>query len=137
MQCKRPQFDSWVRKICWRRDRLPSPVFLGFPCVSAGKESACNVGDLGSVPGLGRSAGEGKDTHFSILAWRIHGLYSPWGCKESDTTEQLSVSLSASFHVALAHLYIFFGEMTPLVFCLVLFLFFYIEPHKPFVNFGD
>ena len=33
---------------------------LGFPCGSAGKESACNVGDLGSIPGLGRSPGEGK-----------------------------------------------------------------------------
>ena len=53
-------FDSWVRKIPWRRDRLPTPVFLGFPYGSAGKESACNVGDLGLVPGLGRSPGEGK-----------------------------------------------------------------------------
>ena len=35
-------------------------VKLGFPCGSAGKESACNVGDLGSIPGLGRSPGEGK-----------------------------------------------------------------------------
>ena len=33
---------------------------MGFPCGSAGKESACNAGDLGSVPGLGRSHGEGK-----------------------------------------------------------------------------
>ena len=33
---------------------------LGFLCGSAGKESTCNVGDLGSIPGLGRSAGEGK-----------------------------------------------------------------------------
>ena len=40
--------------------RLPAPVFLGFPCGSAGKESACNAGDLGSVPGLERSPGEGK-----------------------------------------------------------------------------
>ena len=32
----------------------------GFPCGSAGKESACNVGDLGSIPALGRSPGEGK-----------------------------------------------------------------------------
>ena len=39
---------------------LPFPVFLGFPCDSAGKESACNMGDLGSIPGLGRSPGEGK-----------------------------------------------------------------------------
>ena len=37
-----------------------SSIFLGFPGGSAGKESACNVGDLGSVPGLGRSPGEGK-----------------------------------------------------------------------------
>ena len=44
---------------CWRRDRLPTPVFLGFPCGSAGKESACDVGDLGSIPGLQRSPGEG------------------------------------------------------------------------------
>ena len=35
-------------------------VFLGFPCGSAGKESTCNVGDLGSIPGLGRCPGEGK-----------------------------------------------------------------------------
>jgi len=33
---------------------------LGFPCGSAGKESACNAGDLGLIPGLGRSSGEGK-----------------------------------------------------------------------------
>ena len=60
LQCRRPQFDSWVGKIHWRRDRLPTPVFLGFPCGSAGKESACNTGDLASIPGLGRSPGEGK-----------------------------------------------------------------------------
>ena len=53
----RPLVDSWVRKIPWRRDRLPTPVYLGFPDGSVGKESACNVGDLGSVPGLGRSPG--------------------------------------------------------------------------------
>ena len=34
-----------------RRDRLPTPLFLGFPGGSAGKESACNAGDLGSIPG--------------------------------------------------------------------------------------
>ena len=41
-------------------DRLPTPVFLGFSCGSAGKESVLNAGDLGSIPGLGRSPGEGK-----------------------------------------------------------------------------
>ena len=48
------------QKILWRRDRLPTPVFLGFPCGSAGKEATCNAGDLGLIPGLGRSLGEGK-----------------------------------------------------------------------------
>ena len=46
---------------------------MGFPGSSTGKESACNAGDLGSVPGLGRSPGEGKDYPSRILAWRI-----PW-----------------------------------------------------------
>ena len=60
LQCRRPQFDSWVRKTHGGRDRLSTPVFLGFPWGSADKESACNVGDLGLIPGLGRSPGEGK-----------------------------------------------------------------------------
>ena len=59
LQCRRPQFNSWVRKIPWRRDRLPTPVFLGFPGGSDGKESTCNAGNLGSIPGLGRSSGGG------------------------------------------------------------------------------
>ena len=54
------QFDSSVGKIPWRRHRLPTPVFLGFPCGSAGKESTGSAGDLGSIPGLGGSPGEGK-----------------------------------------------------------------------------
>ena len=45
-------------------------ISLGFPCGSAGKESACNVGDLGSIPGLRRSPKKAKATHSSILAWR-------------------------------------------------------------------
>ena len=60
MKCRRPQFHSWVGKICWRKDRLPTPVFLDFPDGSAGKESICNAGDLGLIPGLGRSPGEGN-----------------------------------------------------------------------------
>ena len=52
----------------------------------------CTAGDLGSIPGLGRSPGEGKGYP---LFWpgELHGLYSPWGHKELDTTEQLSLSL--------------------------------------------
>ena len=55
------------------RDRLPSPICLGFPCGSTGKESTCNAGDLGLSPGLGISPEKGKAAHSSILAWRI-----PW-----------------------------------------------------------
>ena len=54
------RFNSWVRKIPWRRVRLPTPVFSGSPGGSAGKESAHNAGDLGLIPGLGRLPGEGK-----------------------------------------------------------------------------
>ena len=57
---ERKIFLSCVRKIPWRRDRLPTPEFLGFPGGSDSKESACNAGDLGAIPGLGRSPGEGK-----------------------------------------------------------------------------
>ena len=44
---------------------------MGFPCGSAGKESASNVGDLGSILGWEDSLEEGMATHFNILAWRI------------------------------------------------------------------
>ena len=71
---------------------LPTPVFLGFTSGSDGEESACNMGDLGSILGLGRSP-EGR--HVNPLQYSClenpHGQrglvgYSPWGCKESDVT---------------------------------------------------
>ena len=84
--------DSWAGKIRWRGDRLPTPVFMGFPCGSAGKESAFDAGDLGSIPGLGRSPG-GRERLPTPVFWpgEFHGPYSPWGCKESDMTERLSL----------------------------------------------
>ena len=49
------------RKGRYTGKKLHTPILqIGFPCGSAGKESACNAGDLGSIPGLGRSPGEGK-----------------------------------------------------------------------------
>ena len=88
MQCRRPGFNSWVGRICWRRDTLPTPVFLGFPCGSAGKESAHNEGDLGSIPGLGRSPWRRERLPTPVF-WpgASLGLYSPRGRKESDTPE--------------------------------------------------
>ena len=85
---------------------MPGPVFkwfplcdLGFPGGSEVKASACNAGDLGSTPGLGRSPGErnGNPLQYSCLEnpidreawWAI--LH--WGSKESDTTERLHFTL--------------------------------------------
>ena len=96
--CRRPLFHSWVRKIPWRRDRLPAPVFLGFPGDSDGKESACNVEDLGSIAGLERFPWRGAWQPTPLfLPGESHGQrslagYSPQGRKESDTTEQLSTA---------------------------------------------
>ena len=59
LQYGRPGFNSWVGEIPWRSHRLPTLVFLGFCCGSAGKKSSGNVGDLGLIPGLERSPGEG------------------------------------------------------------------------------
>ena len=75
---------SWVKKIHWRRDWLPTPVFLGFPYGSAGKESACNVGDLGSIPGLGRFPGKGNVYSLKYaglensMDCRVHGVAKSW-----------------------------------------------------------
>ena len=70
----------------------PTPVFLGFPCGSAGKEPCCNVGDLGLIPGLGKSPGgeHGNPLQYFPLE-NPHGQrslagYSLWGCKELDMT---------------------------------------------------
>ena len=111
---------------------------MGFPDSSVDKESTCNIGDPGLIPGLGRSAEEGigyplqyswaslmaqlvknlpamqetwvrsvgwedplekgKATHSSIPAWRI-----PRDCKESDTTEQLSLHFTFTFYILGSH----------------------------------
>ena len=61
-----------------------SLVFLGFPWGSAGKESACNAGDLGSTPGLGRSPGEGKGYPLQYSGLQnsmdciVHGVTKNW-----------------------------------------------------------
>ena len=69
-------------------------TYMGFPGGSDGKESACNAGDLGSITGLGRSPGEGKGYPLQYSGLENSRLYNPWGRKESDTTEGLSLSLS-------------------------------------------
>ena len=58
---------------------------------SDSNESACNMGDLGSIPELGRSPGEGNGNplQYSCLENSMDRGYSPWDRNESDTTEQL------------------------------------------------
>ena len=69
--------------------------FVDFPGGSDGKASAYSAGELDSIPGSGRSSGVGKWQPTPVLLpGKSHGQrsivgYSPWGCKESDTTEQL------------------------------------------------
>ena len=76
--------------------------YMGFPGGADGKESGCNAGDLGLIPGLGRSpgGGHGNPLQYSDLE-NPHGQrslvgYSPWGCKESDMTERLSTAHPSS-----------------------------------------
>ena len=70
---------------------------MGFPAASGGKESACNPRDLGLIPGLGRSPGRGHEHPLQDSCLENpHGQsnlvgYSPWGHKELDMTEQLSI----------------------------------------------
>ena len=68
----------------------PHLITVDFPCGSAGKESTCNAGDLGLIPGLGRSPGEGKGYTLQYSGLE-NSMDSPWGHKELDTTEQLSL----------------------------------------------
>ena len=115
-QCGRPGFDPWVGKIPWRRAWQPTPGIWpgefhglciphdhkesdttlslsqgaqGFPGGSDGKESACNAGDLGLIPGLGRCPGEGHGNPFQYSCLENpHGQrrlagYSPWGRKRT------------------------------------------------------
>ena len=66
-------------------------LLMGFPGGSDGKESACSVGDLSSIPGWEDALKEGMTTHSNILAHGQRSLagYSPWGHKELDMTEPL------------------------------------------------
>ena len=79
-------------------------MIMGFPCGSDGKESTCNIGDLGLIPGLGRSSGGGygNSLQYSCLEnphehRNLAAVYSPWGHKEQDTTKQLHTAQHFQF----------------------------------------
>ena len=78
----------WKKKRSWLRECLPISKYLelcgGFPDSSVGKESSCNAGDLGSIPGLERSPGEGKGYPLwysgleNSMDCIIHGVTKSW-----------------------------------------------------------
>ena len=74
------------------KDRLPTPVFLGFSCGLAGKESTCNAGYLDLIPGFGRSPGEGKGYPLKYSDLENSTDCIVHGVTESDMTERLSLS---------------------------------------------
>ena len=93
----------------------------GFPCDSVSKESVCNTGDPGLIPGLGRSLEKEMATHFSILAWRIPWAEEPGrlqsiGPQESDMTEWLNYH-----HIEKTSLPLFF------MWCMMWFLLWYLR----------
>ena len=75
----------WLEAIIESMDMSLSKLqeLAGFPCGPAGKESACNAGDLGLIPGLGRSPGEGKGYPLQYSGLE-NSMDSPWDHKESD-----------------------------------------------------
>ena len=98
-----PQHRHPVLPTTQDHPHLPSPSASpdrtwGFPGGSEDKESACNAGDTGLIPGWGRFPGERKwQPTLVFLPGESHGQrslvgYSPWGRKESDTTECLSLT---------------------------------------------
>ena len=105
----------------------------GFPGGSAGEAPACNVGDLGSIPGLGRSpgGGNGNPLKYSCLK-NFHGLrslvgYSLWGRKESDRLSDFTwVNINST---SITLIYHFFDSMTQIS-VLLLLLFFILKLKK-------
>ena len=91
-------YSPWGRKQLYTTEQLHLYPHQGFPGASDSKEYSCNAGDLGSIPGLGRSPGARHDNplQYSCLenprGQRSLATYSPWGCKELNTTERLSTA---------------------------------------------
>ena len=96
LQCRSPGFHLRVRKIPWRRDRLPTPIFLAFPVAQLVKNLPTMWETWVRSLCWEDSLEEGKATHSSILAWRIPWTVHPqWGRKELNTAEQLSIHFTS------------------------------------------
>ena len=121
LQCGKPGLDPWLGKILWRRERLPTPVFWTgeFYTVHEVTKSQTWLSDFHSTglhvaqlvknpPAMWEawvwSLGwedpleKGKATHSRFWPGKFHGLYSPWGSKESDTDEDEWLSFHRMWH---------------------------------------
>ena len=94
-----PKAEKWQQQQTTKTKCKGSLIckYQGFPGGSAGKESACNAGAL--VQSLGWEDPLERERLPTPVFWpgEFHGLYSPWGLKELDTTEQLSLSIYCWF----------------------------------------
>ena len=86
--CHSPQLPIPCRI---NRPSFYAPLAFGFPHSSVGKQTACNAGDPGLIPGWEDPLEKGKATHSGNWAWKIPWTVWSTGCKELDTTEQLSL----------------------------------------------
>ena len=86
-------------------------MHMGFPGGAVVKSPAGNAGDVGSIPGSGRSPGEGNGSPLQYPCpenphgWRSLVGYSPWGCKESDMTERLHFTFLSVLYNTFLKLY--------------------------------
>ena len=82
--------ETLVRFLGWEdlqeKGQATHPVFFGFPCGSAGKESTCNAGDLGLIPGSGKSPGEWKSYPLQYSGLE-NSMDTVHGVAELDTTK--------------------------------------------------
>ena len=89
----------------WTSDNNKILILINWASLgSAGKEFTCNAGDLGLIPGLGRSPGGGHDNplQYSYLENSMERNlvgYSPWCHKESDTTEELKLDFPSEVSI--------------------------------------
>ena len=94
-------WETWVPSLGWEdpleKGTATHSSILGLPGGSAGKEPTCNVGDLGSISGLGRSPGEGKGYPLQYSGLENSMVCIVPGVAESDRTERLSLSVFVIF----------------------------------------
>ena len=113
-----PGFDSWVGMIHWRRYRLPTPVFLGFPCSSAVKRIRLQCRRPGFDPWVEKIPWRRERLPTPVF-WpgEFHELYiySPWGCKELDMTERLSLLLYPRLFLLLCPTHFYSSILSSLV----------------------